>query len=41
MDHKHKNTGTIVLIHPQKVEKQYNKNFLLDFLLKYEVNFPG
>ena len=39
-EHKHKNTGTSVLIHPRNIEKQYHEN-LLGFLLKYGVHFPG
>ena len=33
IEYKHKNTGTSVLIHPH--------NGRLDFLFKYEVDFPG
>ena len=40
-EQKHKNNGTSVLILPRNVEKQYHENLHLDFLLKYEVNFPG
>ena len=39
--HKHKNTGTSVLIYPRNNERQYHEDLLLDFLLKYEVDFSG
>ena len=46
IENKHKKTGTSVLIHPQNVEKYFLKNknhwnLILDFLLIYEVDFPG
>ena len=40
IEHKHKNTRTSVLIHPQNVDKQYHQN-LLNFFLKYEVHFSS
>ena len=39
--HKYKNTGTSVLIYPRNNERQYHEDLLLDFLLKYEVDFSG
>ena len=30
-----------VLLHSKNVEKQYHQNLVLDFLLKYEVDFPS
>ena len=41
IEHRHKNTGTSVLIHPQNLEKQYHDYLLLDFLLKYGIHLPG
>ena len=38
---KNKNNGISVLIHPRNIEKQYHLNLLLEFLLKYEVNFTA
>ena len=41
VERKHKNNGTSVLIHPRNIEKQYHEKLLLNFLLKYEVDFPS
>ena len=41
IEHEHKNNGAGVLIHPKMLKNSIIKTyFLLEFLLKYKVNFP-
>ena len=41
IEHKHKNTGSSVLIHRQNAQNQYLENRPLKYQLKYGVHFPG